>query len=275
MLKRELPYLTAITALCAILIAASDVGQHDSPLFLILYAYWLVRIFIEAAFFIAFREVIERLFNINLSQVSLVAMAIVFSLIPFVLTVTALDIVLGFPELGLETAKFNQGSKIAEFAFELLYLFDNHLAFCLLLTMPRALFFSQSKGTEAENFEEQSQKILANSFLCDLTPSLKGAILWAEAQEHYVKLTTPDESRMVLHRFSDILRELSETDGIRVHRSHWVAFEAISETYKEGTNIRIRLTSGETLPVSRSYRKILEEALDQREPTIEINLDPA
>jgi hypothetical protein len=265
MLKRELPYLTAITALCAILIAASDVGQQDNPLFLVLYAYWLVRIFIEAAFFIAFREVIERLFNINLSHVILAAMATVFSLVPFVLTVTALDLILGFPELGLETAKFNQGSKVAEFAFELLYLFDNHLAFCLLLSIPRALFCSQSKGVEAGIPEEQNQKILANSFLCDLTPRLEGPVLWAEAQEHYVKLTTPDESRMVLHRFSDILRELSETDGIRVHRSHWVAFEAITETYKEGTNIRIRLNTGETVPVSRSYRKILEEALGQLE----------
>jgi hypothetical protein len=141
--------------------------------------------------------------------------------------------------------------------------------------MPRALFFSQSKGAEAENPEEQNQKILASSFLCDLTPRLEGPVLWAEAQEHYVKLTTTDESRMVLHRFSDILRKLSETDGIRVHRSHWVAFDAISETYKEGTNIRIRLKNGETVPISRSYRKILEEALGQREPKNEITLDSA
>ncbi len=64
---------------------------------------------------------------------------------------------------------------------------------------------------------------------------------------------------MVLCRFSDALRDLSSADGVQVHRSHWVAHTAIAEVFRDGSNLRLRLKSGDIVPVSRSYRAGIEK----------------
>ncbi len=53
-------------------------------------------------------------------------------------------------------------------------------------------------------------------------PSLDGQINHIEAQEHYIRVATSSERRMVLYRFSDAIREMPDTLGLQVHRSHWV-----------------------------------------------------
>ena len=253
-LRREETQLIAITVLCALLIAASDVGQFRSAGLASLYAYWLMRLLIEAALFVAFREIIEKFAPANTSQVLTCGLAIILSLFPFVLAITTFDIVLGLPELGLQNAAGASSSRVSEFGLELVFLFDNHLFFCLLLCLPR-LWLSLAARTA------QTGTPGASSFLADLSPPLEGDVLWAEAQEHYVRLTTQAESRLVLYRFSDILRELPEAAGMQVHRSHWISFSAIAASHREGANLRLKLVTGDTVPVSRSFRNRLEEAL--------------
>ena len=142
---------------------------------------------------------------------------------------------------------------------ELIYLSDNHVALCLLLSVPRFIF---SQGYAKARGEGAGAPAPAESFLSTLEPPLRGELQWVEAQEHYVRLVTAEENRLVLHRFSDIVRELQAEEGIQVHRSHWVAFSAIGKTFKDGTNLRVRLRSGDTVPVSRSHRNDLIRALD-------------
>jgi DNA-binding LytR/AlgR family response regulator len=84
-----------------------------------------------------------------------------------------------------------------------------------------------------------------------------------EAQEHYVRITTDEEVRMVLCRFSDIVRELSDDAGMQTHRSHWAAYPAIAEAVKEGQNMKLVLTSGDSVPVSRSFRSTAEAKLER------------
>ncbi len=262
MLRREEPYLIAITALCAILVAASGVGTVAGVAIWSVYAYWLVRLCIEAALFIAFREVIEKFGPSAKSPILVLVGAILLSLIPFVLAITAFDIVLGYPELDLRTEGTRNDTQLAAFGKELFYLLDNHLALCLLLSMPRFIGGLTSKSSETELAEPRAKPPSTSSFLANLSPPLDGEIIWAEAQEHYVRLVTTTESRLVLYRFSDILRELPASAGMRVHRSHWVALSAIAETAKKGANLQILLKSGETIPVSRSYRQNFEQALE-------------
>ena len=273
MVRQEGTYQFAIAALCGLLIAASNAGHIGGTSLLAAYFYWLARILGEAALFIAFRELIDKVLPASLppglAQAAGTGLAIMASLVPFVLAVTALDIVLGLPELGLEAGVTGSSLKLAEFGLELVYLFDNHLALCLLLSMPRYIMRQApvagglpATGETAPSFADDAPS--PDSFLTNLTPPLAGAVLWAEAQEHYVRLTTTAGNRMVLHRFSDLLRELPEAEGLRVHRSHWVAFAAVSGAYRQGPNLRLKLRSGETIPVSRSYRKTVETALAGR-----------
>ncbi len=283
-LKRDEIYVIAIAFLAATLIAASNVSPNGATAVFGLYAYWVIRLFIEALLFIALRQVIERYLPDQRNFALVTALAFLISLPPFVLAITAFDIVLGYPELGLHAGGAVSGapvSKFAEFGLELFYLSDNHLAFCLLLSLPRIMmrYLSLPGAGETPAAERPvtpvddalaAQKHAAGSaILSRIDPPLTGPVLWAEAQEHYVRLTTTDESRMVLQRFSDILQDLPAQAGVQVHRSHWVAFDAVVETFKDGANLRLRLQSGDVVPVSRSYRSATEQALQSNRVSLE------
>jgi hypothetical protein len=84
--------------------------------------------------------------------------------------------------------------------------------------------------------------------------------LWAiSAEEHYLRLHSRFGSRMIRHSFGAALDQLPPGLGMRVHRSHWVAF-GHGEVIDGGKGVR--LADGTILPVSTSYRQavLLTEA---------------
>ncbi|MFK7964025.1 MAG: LytTR family DNA-binding domain-containing protein [Burkholderiaceae bacterium] len=264
--------VVVIAVLAGLLLASSNIGQGAGlPLFGV-YLYWLVRIGIEAGLFVLIRDALQSYWRGSRLALT-IAVATFVSLIPFVLAITAIDIALGYPELGLDGPKSPSDSRVAELGLEFVYLLDNHLFLCLLLSVPQMLVGNPATaepkrptlGDELATSEAgiASPPIVTGpqSTLDSIDPPLNGKLFWAEAQEHYVRLTTDAEARMVLHRFSDILRALPEQSGVQVHRSHWVAYEAIDEAFMDGTNLRLRLKTGPIVPVSRSFRAQTERAL--------------
>lgn len=97
------------------------------------------------------------------------------------------------------------------------------------------------------------------TFLRRLPPHLGKNILSLEAQDHYVNVTTDKGSALVLIRLVDAISELDGLEGLRIHRSHWVATNAISNTKRENGKLLVELTNGTALPVSRTYAKHLKE----------------
>ena len=237
----------------AVLIAASTPENFGQWSIVGNYIYWLVRIGIEGAMFVLALEFLERSLTKKLSLPQKITIAIVATHIPFVLAVTAMDIVLGLPELGIGTQSGSSGSRFGAFVWELLYLADNHVALCLLLCGPRLMWHFLSNHVETSSSHV--------SLLSALTPPLEGEIYWVEAQEHYVRVTTSKEKRMVLNRFSDVINDLTEKKGLQVHRSHWVAMSAIEDVEQNGQSMQLRLITGDSVPVSRSYRKATQTAL--------------
>lgn len=262
---REQTYVVIIAVLAALLIAASNVGQTTGASLLAAYVYWIVRVAIEGTLFLLVRDAVDRYFAGRQPVWVIAAAAIGLSLVPFVLAITALDIILGYPELGAENAAAVPATKLWEFAKELFYLLDNHVFLCSLLTIPRLLLGHGSETAPPARAAlageaNPSSKI---TMFAELDPPLKGAVLWAEAQEHYVRLTTSEESRMLLNRFKDVLRDLPSDTGIQVHRSHWVSIDGIKDVFREGPNLRIRLQTNDVVPVSRSYRAATERRLKE------------
>lgn len=251
MKRGEERYMAVIGLLAACLIAAHD-STGSSPAYLLgAYCYWLIRIAAEGLIFFGVRSTIENYAPKSFPSATTTGLAIIISHLPFVLSVTAMDIVLGHPELGIDSVSPGTTPRITELALELLYLFDNHLAVCLLLTVPRWIL-RQEAGTSLSQDDGG-----AGTLLSTIAPPLNGEVLWVEAQEHYVRITTQHEKRMVLARFSDIVRELSPADGQQVHRSHWVARAAVVEESKSGQNLSLLLTTGDRVPVSRSFKSQL------------------
>lgn len=81
-----------------------------------------------------------------------------------------------------------------------------------------------------------------------------------EAEDHYVRVHTDAGSELVPMRFSDALEELERAYGYRLHRSWWVAADAIESLRWTRGGGEARLTGGIVAPVSRSCAPVLKAA---------------
>ena len=98
-------------------------------------------------------------------------------------------------------------------------------------------------------------------FRLRLSARRRGARLIAlEAEDHYVRVHTDLGSELVQMRFSQALEELARAYGYRLHRSWWVAAEAIEHVRWRRGGGEARLVGGITAPISRSYAAALKEA---------------
>jgi hypothetical protein len=80
----------------------------------------------------------------------------------------------------------------------------------------------------------------------------RGALLAVSVEDHYVQIQTTQGTEMLLMRLSDAIREVGATPGAQVHRSHWVAWAAVTAARREGERAILTLTSGAEIPVSRA-----------------------
>jgi len=94
-------------------------------------------------------------------------------------------------------------------------------------------------------------------FAARLSAPLEGQLLCLEMQDHYLKVHHSAGSEMILCRMEDAARELSGL-GRRVHRSWWVAADAVESVEREGQRTLLRLTDDLRVPVGRSYRPDLK-----------------
>ena len=90
-------------------------------------------------------------------------------------------------------------------------------------------------------------------------------VLALQAQEHYVRVFTPDGSVLVHGRFSDASTAMPPRAGLRVHRSWWVADAAVCTAKRGARRWQLNLVTGDAVPVSDSYvRDVRERGLLKR-----------
>lgn len=85
-----------------------------------------------------------------------------------------------------------------------------------------------------------------------LKPEARGELLALEMEDHYLRVHTARGNDLILHRLSDALDEVAGLDGLQVHRSYWVARAAVREVERDGRRLRLVLTNGLKVPVSRN-----------------------
>ena len=86
-----------------------------------------------------------------------------------------------------------------------------------------------------------------------LPPQLRGRLVRLAMQDHYVEVFTDKGSTLVLMRLADAIEETAPVEGLQVHRSHWVAADAVAGTKREDGKLHVKLADGALLPVSRSH----------------------
>lgn len=123
-----------------------------------------------------------------------------------------------------------------------------------LITSIKRVFISRR---EDEQVPEEPRKVRLQA---RLEPEAPGRIMHMSVRDHYVDVWTDQGFKSVLMRFSDAIAEAEDMPGLQVHRSHWVALDAVRSAEKERGRVFLTLNCGTKVPVSRGYHAVVEEA---------------
>lgn len=152
--------------------------------------------------------------------------------------------------------------------FLLLYLQCALIGFGIFLFM-RLLFGPDSPESEsdvvretklAETEPEPAKIVQVQTKLHDRLSAFPDRIIALGVEDHYVRVHGPERTEMLLMRLSDAIKETEPMEGMQVHRSWWVARDAIETSKREGRNLRLSLSGGLEVPVSRAYVTKLKQS---------------
>jgi hypothetical protein len=94
----------------------------------------------------------------------------------------------------------------------------------------------------------------------DLVPAALGTELIALSSElHYLRVFTRGGKALILYNLRDAVEELDDSAGMRVHRSHWVAFEHVRRVEKAGQRVHCVMSNDVRIPVSRPNQRAIVE----------------
>jgi len=100
----------------------------------------------------------------------------------------------------------------------------------------------------------------APDFFRRIPPALGRDLLALEMEDHYLRIHTAIGSDLILLRLRDALTELGQASGLQVHRSWWVANDAVASAGRDGSRSVLVLRNGLHVPVSKSFRDRVKEA---------------
>ncbi len=114
------------------------------------------------------------------------------------------------------------------------------------LMVERRLLRPPATEPSAERPRAASMRLLTR-----LGPRLGGDVLALQGEDHYVRVHTALGSELLLMRLGDAIEELDGLAGERVHRSWWVARDAVAAARVNGRRVLLTLTNGLEAPVNR------------------------
>jgi hypothetical protein len=80
----------------------------------------------------------------------------------------------------------------------------------------------------------------------------RGRLRALEMEDHYVRVHTSAGTHMLLMRMRDAVAEVGSVAGEQVHRSWWVARDAVEGQAGQGRTVRLKLAGGLEAPVARA-----------------------
>jgi hypothetical protein len=127
------------------------------------------------------------------------------------------------------------------------------LAVVALVTTAVQLLILVIKPTPGAEVEVQ------DTFMLRLPIETRAALVRIEAQDHYLSVVTARGTALILMRLSDAISEVSGR-GIQVHRSHWIATDAVTRHRRDKGRDVLEMSDGTDIPVSRSFRETAQKA---------------
>ncbi|MGQ3101818.1 MAG: LytTR family DNA-binding domain-containing protein [Sphingopyxis solisilvae] len=87
-----------------------------------------------------------------------------------------------------------------------------------------------------------------------------GPVRALKGEDHYVRVIGDGREELILMRLRDAIERLGTTDGLRVHRSWWVARGGVTAVQRDGRAAILTLAGGQEVPVSRDMMPQLRAA---------------
>lgn len=121
--------------------------------------------------------------------------------------------------------------------------------------------FCAALGLSAIRLDPVSVPLAAGEarLLHRMEPAVRGELISITVRDHYVDIVTSAGPSSLLMRFSDAIDETEGVPGAQVHRSHWVAWSAVTGVEREPGKLFLVLKDGSRIPVSRAHRAKVEE----------------
>jgi hypothetical protein len=134
----------------------------------------------------------------------------------------------------------------------------------LLIAVTIAAIFQMAYSPDEDDHPDD---IIPATFSPTLPPLLdrlpldkRGPLVSISVEDHYVRVRTAQGEELLLMRLTDAIREVGASKGVQVHRSHWVALDAVQAARREGDRAILTMAHGPEIPVSRTNVPAIREA---------------
>jgi hypothetical protein len=130
---------------------------------------------------------------------------------------------------------------------------------CVFLSGPILTFVIVRRALKARARTGHSVQAGPQSSVVAAVMPPSGEVLCLRMEDHYVRVHTLGGSRLVAGPFERVIAGMGD-EGMRVHRSWWVARAAVTGVVADGRNLRLILRGGLSAPVSRASVAKLRQA---------------
>ena len=121
------------------------------------------------------------------------------------------------------------------------------------------LLLDRYQETHKQTLINQQDPLL-NNFFNRLPKNLGKELICFSMEDHYLHVHTEKGSHMILLRMKDALVELKNYNGLQVHRSWWVATDAVIDIKREARKATLIMKNNMNVPVSQKYLAIIKQA---------------
>lgn len=112
---------------------------------------------------------------------------------------------------------------------------------------------------ESPTPELAQRAAIASTEALPLPPGF-GPLLALKAEDHYLRAYAPGREELFLMRLRDALAMLPTDAGVQVHRSWWVAKDAVTAVSRDGRSAVLTLSNGAEVPVARDRMAAVKAA---------------
>jgi hypothetical protein len=92
---------------------------------------------------------------------------------------------------------------------------------------------------------------------CRLPDHLLESALCLQMEDHHIRIHAQQRSWLELSTMREAIDQIGPERGLQVHRSWWVAREAVRDVVEDGRAVRLRLANGLEVPVARNRVAVL------------------